>query len=91
MEVNTVHVDGQEFVLGADQDVESLQRDILKAARAGAGFVKFDTVGRATISVLITARVGVRFEVIQRDEQVVAEWDVNPPNIDKFPAYEDLL
>ncbi|MDN3494930.1 hypothetical protein QL996_03240 [Planococcus sp. APC 4015] len=91
MKVHTVHVDGQEFALDPDQDIDALQREILEAAQAGAGFVKFDTIGRATVSVLITSRVGVRFEVIERDSDLVAEWEANPPGIDKDPSLDDIL
>lgn len=91
MKVHTVHVDGQEFVLDPDHDVEALQREILEAAQAGAGFVKFETVGRATISVLITSRVGVRFEVLERDPQLVAGWEAHPPSIDKDRSLDDIL
>jgi hypothetical protein len=44
-------------------------------------------VGRSVVSVLITPQVGVRFEVLERDEAQLAEWEQNPPHID--PRSED--
>ncbi|MDY0908845.1 hypothetical protein [Microbacterium sp. CFBP9034] len=82
MKIDRVRVDGQMFILEPGQDVGSLQDQILAAARDGAGFVQFDTVGRSRVSVLITPRVAVRFEVIERDAEQLADWERNPPTID---------
>lgn len=92
MKVNKVRVDGQMFILDPAQDVEQLQRDILEAIRAGGKFVKFDTVGRATISVLISAGIAVRFEVIETPEAQIDEWEKRPPLIEPNELeYEQLL
>lgn len=92
MKVNKVRVDGQMFILDPAQDVEELQRDILEAIRGGGKFVRFDTVGRATISVLITAGIPIRFEVIDRPEAQIDEWEKRPPLIEPDGHdYEQLL
>jgi hypothetical protein len=82
MKIHRVRVDGQTFVLRPDQDVAVLKKKVVRAAREGAGFVKFRTVGRSTISVLITAQVGVRFESIHAAPEQVDEWEQHPPSID---------
>jgi hypothetical protein len=93
MKIHKVRVDGQTFVLRPDQDVEQLQREILEAARSGAGFVKFKTVGRSTIRVLITPQVGVRFEAIHPQKAQVVEWEEHPPRIDAVAVsdVEDIV
>lgn len=93
MRVQAVHVDGQQFVLRPDEDVKGLRKRILKAGRAGGGFVKFRTVGRATIRVLITPHIGVRFETFERDESEIAEWEAHPPDIDVTTVsdFDDVL
>ncbi len=50
--------------------------------RAGGGFVTFQTVGRAAISVLIAPGLPVRFEVLDSPEEQVASWQENPPRIE---------
>lgn len=91
MKINTVRVDGQAFVLRPGENVKVLRAKILKAARQGAGFVKFKTVGRSTISVMITPYVGVRFESVYKDEEQVEEWEEHPPAIDlDFGSYDQI-
>jgi hypothetical protein len=82
MKIHRVRVDGQTFVLRPDQDVAALKKKISRAAREGAGFVKFKTIGRSTISVLITAQVGVRLESIRALPDQVEEWERHPYGID---------
>lgn len=92
MKVNKVRVDGQMFILDPDQDVEQLQREILDAIRAGGKFVNFNTVGRATISVLITAGIAVRFEVIDTPDGQLDQWEKRPPLIEPDEMeYEQML
>jgi hypothetical protein len=85
VKIHKVRVDGQTFVLRPDADLQALQSEILAAARQGAGFVKFKTVGRAKISVLITPQVGVRFETTRTERSQVEEWEEHPPSIDADP------
>ncbi|GAB3602857.1 hypothetical protein [Microbacterium aureliae] len=80
------------FILDPAQDVGELKRLILEAVQQGAGFVHFDTVGRSNIAVLITPYVGVRFEVLERSEEQVREWQLNPPSIEPGDSvYDDLM
>jgi hypothetical protein len=80
--ISKLRVDGQMFILEPGQDVAGLEQEILEAVRSGAGFVRFETVGRGLVSVLITPKIGVRFESLERTEQEIAEWELDPPPID---------
>jgi len=93
MKINKLRVDGQTFVLRPDQDIAVLQTQILDAAALGAGFVRFKTIGRSTVSVLITPAVGVRFEKIKVQEDLLAEWEQHPPSMDADPIgdYENTI
>ena len=92
MKVNKVRVDGQMFILDPDQNVQDLQDRIINAVRQGAGFVQFETIGRATIAVLVTPGVAVRFEVLERTEEQVNEWEARPPRIEPDDGqFEDIL
>ncbi len=93
MDIHTVRVDGQMFVLKPGTDVGRLRDEIVDAARQGAGFVELETVGRSTINVMITPHVGVRFETIQKLESDVDDWEANPPPVDfdYFGTYDSLL
>lgn len=89
MKINRVRVDGQSFVLRPGENIKDLKAKILEAARQGAGFVKFKTVGRSTISVMITPYVGVRFETMHEGETQLEEWEEHPPDIDlDFGSFE---
>ena len=93
MKIQKLRIDGQAFVLRPDQDVDVLQTQILDAARRGAGFVRFKTVGRATVSVLITPLVAVRFEKIEAEDEQIAEWEQHPPSMDSELSadYQDVF
>ena len=92
MKVNKVRVDGQMFILDPEQNVQELQDRIIEAVRQGGAFVKFETIGRATITVLITPGVPVRFEVLDRTEEQLTEWEARPPHIEPHEGeFEDLL
>ncbi|MFU8946622.1 hypothetical protein ACLRGF_07785 [Mycetocola zhadangensis] len=82
MKMTTVRVDGQMFVLKPGEDVEKLKAEVTEAARSGAGFVEFETVGRSTLSVMVTPHVGVRFESIEKVDAEVEQWETHPPAID---------
>jgi hypothetical protein len=82
MKISKLRVDGQMFILEPGQDVARLQEQILGAVGGGAGFVQFETVGRGTVSVLVTPYVGVRFESLERTEQEISDWQIDPPPID---------
>lgn len=90
MKVSKVRVDGQMFILQPEADVDALQTQIVDAVRGGGGFVTFDTVGRLAISVLISPGIPVRFEVMEQPEEVVAEWEENPPSLEASAGELDL-
>jgi hypothetical protein len=82
MKINKVHVDGQSFILAAEEDVPALKALILTSLQgSGSAFVDFESVGRGLISVLITPSLPVRFEVIDRTEDQMKDWESNPPVI----------
>jgi hypothetical protein len=86
MKVIKLRIDGQFFYLENDQDTEAIKRDIIAAVTTGARFVDFTAIGHGKISVLATPAFGARFEIQERTEEQVAEWEENPPVID-FEAY----
>jgi hypothetical protein len=82
MKINKVHVDGQTFVLAADEDVAGLKAQIISACQGGkSAFVDFESVGRGLISVLITPNLPVRFETFERSEEQMREWESAPPSV----------
>ncbi len=91
MKVSKVRVDGQTFILDPDEDVQALQDQIIEAVRRGAGFVQFTSVAHATLTVLVTPGAAVRFEVIDRPEEQVGEWEARPHAEPAGGEYEDLL
>lgn len=84
MLVNHLQIDGQSFYLEPDEDVQSLQDLILKAVSDGPGYVRFRAAGYGVVTVLITPRIGVRFESKEIDDQQIAKWDDEPPAIDAW-------
>jgi hypothetical protein len=86
MKIIKLRIDGQFFYLESDQNVPALKRELVAAVTTGARFVDFTAIGHGEISVLMTPVLGARFEVQDRTEEQVAEWEENPPVID-FEAY----
>jgi hypothetical protein len=84
MQIVKARVDGQIFILAAGYDIAELKASIVLAAREGADFVEFSTVGHGLVSVLITSTIPVRFETIDRTEEQMEQWADNPPPIDVF-------
>lgn len=82
MQVNHLQIDGQSFYLEPDEDVGSLQALIIEGVTGGPRFVTFRAAGYGTVSVLVTPRIGIRFESRQVDDAKVASWDESPPAID---------
>jgi hypothetical protein len=91
MQIVKARVDGQMFILAAGHDIAVLKTSIVTAARDGADFVEFDTVGHGLVSVLITSTIPVRFETIDRTEEQMEQWAENPPSIDAFIDADDYL
>ncbi|WP_347976538.1 hypothetical protein [Microbacterium sp. ProA8] len=89
-EITRARVDGQAFILDPGQDVGELKRLIVEAVRHGGGFVQFETIGRSTITALITPHIGVRFELLERSDEQLMEWAENPPSMDPgHDVYDD--
>lgn len=62
MHVVRLYFGTQEFVLPQDSDVVSLKKRILEAAAGPPSFVAFETVSRASVSMLVTSASTVRLE-----------------------------
>lgn len=82
MRIIKARVDGQMFILSPGTDVAALKSQVVAAARGGADFLDFGTVGHGVVSVLITSMIPVRFEVLDRSQEQVDEWEQHPPFID---------
>ncbi|MFS4505344.1 hypothetical protein ACMA46_03815 [Clavibacter sp. Sh2141] len=66
-------IDGQSFLLSADEDLDALRARISDAVARGAGFVDFTTVRGEGVSVLISGRSSVLITVQQhRDDEPTA-------------------
>jgi hypothetical protein len=82
MQVVHLQIDGQSFFLEPDEDVDALEALILDAVREGPSFVRFRAAGYGIVSVLVTPRIGVRFDTREVPEDEVADWSSHPPDID---------
>ena len=98
MKINKLRIDGQQFYLANDYDVEALKNELLKAARGVAEFIDFQPVGHGVISVLMTPQTPVRLEVEERSDEQLAEWEKHPPVSDvqsdlyqETPGYDFLV
>lgn len=91
MNIIQARIDGQRFFLSEDHDLTALKQQIVTAVREGADFVEFESIGRGSISVLITPTIPVRFETISRTDEQVDEWEHNPPPIDTHLDMDEYL
>lgn len=91
MQIIRARVDGQLFILNTGTDVAALKALIVTAVREGADFVDFDTIGRELVSVLITPTIPVRFEILERSQEQVDEWEEHPPSLDGHVDAETYL
>jgi hypothetical protein len=82
MQVVHLQIDGQSFYLEPDEDIDALEALILEAVTNGPRFFKFRAAGYGLVSVLITPRIGVRFDTREIREEEVAGWASEPPEID---------
>jgi hypothetical protein len=85
MRIVKLRIDGQMFILEPGNDVGELKAQIVAAVRDGASFIYFSTVGHREVSVLVTAQIPVRFEVIEKGAEEYSQWEQHPP------SYEDHL
>jgi hypothetical protein len=82
MFVKHLQIDGQSFYLEPDEDIDALETLIVEAVKAAPRFVRFRAAGYGLVSVLMTRRIGVRFETREIDDDEVAGWHDAPPVID---------
>ena len=89
MKITKLRIDGQFFYLDDDQDTAALKREIVAAVTAGPRFIDFTAIGHGEVSVLMTAHIGARFEVLERSQDQIDEWNQNPPVVDYDPLAHD--
>ncbi|MBD8703950.1 hypothetical protein SOM11_13475 [Frigoribacterium sp. CFBP9039] len=89
MRITRLRIDGQFFHLDEDQDTATLKREIIAAASAGPRFIDFTAIGHGEVSVLMTPQMGARFEVLERSQEEIDEWNHNPPVVDYDPLVHD--
>lgn len=82
MIITKVRVDGQTFFLDPAEDLIHLKSSIVDAVREGSDFVDFRTVGHGLVSILVTPRLPVRFEMVERSEEKLEEMQNDPPPLD---------
>lgn len=83
METTTsIRIDGHSFQLADGQDVVELKSRIVDAVTAGSRFVDFSTAMQGEVSVLVTPRSVVRFEVREHPEEELADLDDAPSDGD---------
>ena len=87
--VTRVRFDGQTFLLDPAQDVAAAKEAVVTAAREGADFVDFRTVGHGVISLLITAHIPVRFETVERSAGQLKRLEEDPPPLDRWSGRYD--
>lgn len=79
MKIIKLRIDGQQFYLDQNYDVDDLKQRLLASARGVAEFIDFEPVGHGVVSVLMTPHTPVRFEVEERSEDQLADWSIHPP------------
>jgi hypothetical protein len=82
VKIDKLRIDGQMFILEPQNDVAALKTQIVDAVRDGARFIDFTTVGHRQVSVLVTAHIPVRFEIIEKSEEQYDQWEKHPPSYD---------
>jgi hypothetical protein len=82
MLVKHLQIDGQSFYLEPDEDIDVLENLIIDGVRESPRFVRFRAAGYGRVSVLMTRRISIRFDIREIDDAEVAGWDDNPPVID---------
>ena len=85
-----LRIDGQEFYLPGDADVDGLRKQILTAISGFGDFIDFRPIGYREVSVLMTPHVKARIEIVERSEAEVEEWKEDPPDMDligPFPTF----
>lgn len=68
MIMHKMTVDGNEYYLDPEQNVDETKNSVVDAVKNGGGLVDIPLVGHATVSVLISQSIPVRFETVDADE-----------------------
>jgi hypothetical protein len=82
----SIRIDGQIFRLPEEQDVAELKASIVDAVSGPSRFVDFDSVGHGGVSVLVTERSTVRFEVRDHEDAELCDTHAEPSLTD-FDLY----
>jgi hypothetical protein len=85
-----LRVDGHEFYLPGDVDVDAIRKQILDAIKGPGAFVHFQPIGRGEVSVLMTPHGKARIEIQDQPGGQVEEWESDPPDMDVdfgFPSF----
>lgn len=84
MRIVKLRIDGQEFYLpgDVDVDVDALRKQILDAIAGRGDFIDFQPVGYGDVSVLMTPRTKARIEIQEHSEAEVEAWNDDPPDMD---------
>ncbi|OUE30763.1 hypothetical protein BFL35_08525 [Clavibacter michiganensis] len=69
----SIRIDGQRYQLADGEDVAALKGRIVEAVTGRSRFVDFAAVGQVGVSVLVTPRSAVRFEVHEREDEYPAD------------------
>ena len=89
MHVTRVRFDGQTFLLDPAQDVEAARQAVVVAAREGADFVDFRTVGHGVISLLVTPSIPLVIETVERSPAQLKRLEDDPPPLDRWAGRYD--
>ncbi|WP_043675895.1 hypothetical protein [Clavibacter michiganensis] len=78
----SIRIDGERYQLADDEDVAGLKGRIVEAVTGRSRFVDFAVSGQVGISVLVTPRSAVRFEVHVREDEDPADPGDSPLSTD---------
>ncbi|MCU1406996.1 MAG: hypothetical protein JWQ43_3299 [Glaciihabitans sp.] len=81
MDVQRVTINGRDFSLSPDQDLDALKAAVVSAVRSGGDFVTFLRHDCEPVSELATASSAIRFYAVMPFEPVSGTWDL-------FDAFE---
>jgi hypothetical protein len=68
MIMHKMTVDGNEYYLDPEQNVDETKHEVVDAVKSGGGIVDIPVAGHGTVSVLISQRIPITFETVDADE-----------------------
>jgi hypothetical protein len=89
MRRTTIHIDGHDYRVAQNQDIESIKQAAIEAVRDGGDFVTLTLVGNRELQVLVSTGVAI---TVQTDE--VPDDDRDDGNLAvpfEYPEYEHWL